>query len=496
MGTLNKNIINMSLNSISKTNNPSQLEATFVVHDFKRSWNNALITKEVCEENMHYLVGQYICCKYISKQENNGLDALGSHEAYVDINRDTGQEMVATDTVPIGHITEVYIADGVNSDGTDGEVFYCKATLWLNKFYNVLSFLNEMVENGVNVPCSVEYGYSNYVMQDGVRYDQSPIYYEALCILNPIDRGNIKEVLPAYDSSKFEGFSFNEAIRADLNNSNKTKNEEGVQMENIFKTALNSISLGDTRDKILDAMSKVLTAEEFNNAWIGMYGIYPDYVAYESFVGDEWKSFKLPYSLNEQDEIVLDMEGKVEVQYEVVEKEVHASLNEKISKLEEVETSLNEKDQELEKANSKIENLEQTLLSEKEDKISLNEKIKELEVQVDELAPYKAQAEELQFNAKLEEAMTEYKQKFTALNGVEKFETEEVQSLVKESLDVEKSMNAKLALADILVDLATTNPRQSTETNETSIKENCSKKVKSLVPTSKNGAEYCGINLG
>lgn len=494
MDNFNKNTINMSLNSISKTNNPSQLEAVFVVHDFKRSWNNAIITKEVCEENMNYLKGQYICCKYISKQENNGLDALGSHEAYLDINRDTGEEMVATNTVPIGHITEVYIADGINSDGTEGEVFYCKATLWLNKFYNVLSFLNEMVENGVNVPCSVEYGYSNFIMQDGVRYDQSPIYYEALCILNPIDRGDIKEVLPAYDSSSFKGFSFNEAIRADIENN--TKNEEGVQMANIFKTALNSISLGETRDKILDAMGKVLTAEEFNNAWIGMYGIYPDYVAYETYVGEEWKSFKIPYSLNEQEEVVLDIEGKVEVQYEVVEKEVQVSLNERVSKLEEVQTSLNEKEDELAKATAKIEELESSLLAEKEGKISLNEKINELESKVEELAPYKAQAEELQFNAKLEEAMKEYEGKFTALNGVDKFETEEVQELVKESLDIEKSMNAKLALADILVGLATSMPRQEVQTTEPTIKENCSKKVKSLVPTSKTGTEYCGINLG
>lgn len=494
MDNLNKNTINMSLNSISKTNNPSQLEAVFVVHDFKRSWNNAIITKEVCEENMNYLKGQYICCKYIPKQDNNGLDALGSHEAYVDINRDTGEEMVATNTVPIGHITDVYIADGINSDGTEGEVFYCKATLWLNKFYNVLSFLNEMVENGVNVPCSVEYGYSNFIMQDGVRYDQSPIYYEALCILNPIDRGDIKEVLPAYDSSSFKGFSFNEAIKADIENN--TKNEEGVQMANIFKTALNSISLGETRDKILDAMGKVLTAEEFNNAWIGMYGIYPDYVAYETYVGEEWKSFKIPYSLNEQEEVVLDIEGKMEVQYEVVEKEVQVSLNERVSKLEEVQTSLNEKEDELVKATSKIEELESSLLAEKEEKISLNEKINELESKVEELAPFKAQAEELQFNAKLEEAMKEYEEKFTALNGVEKFETEEVQELVKESLDVEKSMNAKLALADILVGLATSMPRQEVQATEPTIKESCSKKVKSLVPTSKSGTEYCGINLG
>lgn len=497
MDNFKKNIINMSLNSISETNNPNQLEGLFVVHDFEKSWNNVVITKEVCEENMHYLLGQYICCKYISRQENEGLDALGGHEAYIDINRDTGKEMMATDTVPIGHITDVYIADGIKSDGTEGEVFYCKATLWLNKFYNVLSFLNEMIENGVNIPCSVEYGYSNFIMQDGIRYDQSPIYYETLCILNPIDRGEIKEVLPAYDSSKFKGFSFNEAIKADLDNSSKTNNEkEGcVQMGNIFKKALNSISLGEQRDKILDAMSKVLTAEEFNNAWIGMYGIYADHVAYESYVDGSWKTFKLPYSINEADEVVLNMEGKVEVQYEVVEKEVQVSLNEKVSRLEEVELSLNEKIEELEVAQGKIVELETTITVEKETQVSLNEKIADLEGQVELLAPFKAQAEELQYNAKLEEAKNSYEQRFVKLNAKEAFESEEIQKLIADTVsnEVEVSINARTQLADTLIDLASS---AKEEEEKVVIVEQCSKKVQSLVPSNKSsGAEYCGINL-
>ena len=131
-----KNSINFSLNSINKTENPNQLEAVFVVHDFERSWNNAVITKEVCEENMHYLLGQYICCKYIPREENNGLDALGSHEACVEINRDTGKEMAGTNTVPIGHITDVYIDKGIKSNGEEGEVFYCKASLALSRIKN------------------------------------------------------------------------------------------------------------------------------------------------------------------------------------------------------------------------------------------------------------------------------------------------------------------------------------------------------------------------
>ena len=457
MDNLNKNIINMSLNSISKTNNPSQLEATFVVHDFKRSWNNAIITKEVCESNMHYLVGQYICCKYISRQENYGLDALGSHEAYLDINRDTGEEMVSTDTVPIGHITDVYIAEGTNSDGTEGEVFYCKATLWLNKFYNVLSFLNEMVENGINVPCSVEYGYSNFIMQDGVRYDQSPIYYEALCILNPIDRGSVKEVLPAYDSSKFKGFSFNEAIKADIENNTKLNQKEGeleLENENIIVDQGNEN--GEVTEPIVEPTVDPIT-----------------------------------------EPIVEDPIVEPTVEPEVVEPPVveEPIIEEPIVEEPVVEEQPTDDTPTVESLSAENARLKEELTAEKESKITLVQENASLREQIGELEPFRAKVQEMEYNERLDEISNQYKEKFTALNGAEKFESVEVQELIKESLDVEKSINAKLALADILVDLAT-NSTPKTEPSSTTIKENCSKKVKSLVPTNKVGAEYCGINLG
>lgn len=447
MSSLNKNIINMSLNSISKTNNPSQLEAIFVVHDFKRSWNNAIITKEVCEANMHYLVGQYICCKYVPKYENNGEDALGNHEAYLDINRDTGEEMVATGTIPIGHITEVYVAEGETSDGTIGEVFYCKATLWLNKFYNVLSFLNEMVENGINVPCSVEYGYTNFIMQDGVRYDQSPIYYEALCILNPIDRGDVKQVLPAYDSSKFKGFSFNEAIQVDIENNMNTKQEEGetkVENENI-------------------------TVEEVKEETV------------------------------EQEEVNVETEENTEV--ETVEENAETEAEE-VQEEEAVEENTTEEEQPKEEVvvdevlTSENARLKEELVSEKEEKLTLVQEIASLKKQIEELIPFKAKVEEMEYNEKLQEVVSQYKDKFTALNALDKFETDEVQALVKETLNAEKSVNAKLSLADMLVNLATNSFSKEEKASDTMIKESCSKKVKSLVPTSKSSTEYCGINLG
>lgn len=442
----NKNIINMSLNSISETGNPNQLEGMFVVHDFKKSWNNAIITREVCEENMHYLVGQYICCKYIPKEDNYGLDALGSHEAYLDTNRDTGEDMIATDTVPIGHITDAYIAQGVTSDGTIGDVFYCKATLWLNKFYNVLSFLNEMIENGVNVPCSVEYGYTNYIMQDGVRYDQSPIFYEALCILNPIDRGDIKQVLPAYDSSKFQGFSFNEAIRVDIENSTTLKEEGDTEMEETKVTE-------ETVDTVVEP-----TVENTE----------------ETKVEEENKVVE---------EAVEDVSEKTETE-ETAEQSTEDSTE---------ETKTEEEISMVETLTSENAKLKEEILLEKESKTTLMQEIASLKEEIEKLIPYQKKVEEMEYNEKLQELTAHYEEKFKALNGMDKFKTEEVEQLLKDCLDTEKSVNAKLDLANILIDLATT----PTETKQEHIvKETCGKKVKSLVKGDKLASEYCGINLG
>ena len=56
-------------------------------------------------------------------------------------------------------------------------------------------------------------------------------------------------------------------------------------VENAFIKSLNSISLGDIRSKIMDALSKVMTADEYYNVWVGSYEIYPteNYFVYENY---------------------------------------------------------------------------------------------------------------------------------------------------------------------------------------------------------------------
>ena len=494
----------MSLNSFEKTDNPSQILGNFSVHDFSTSWNGAVITKEVADENKHYLLNQYICCKYIPKEQNGGLDALGSHEVTTCINRDTGEEMETTNTVPIGTIVDVSM--GYNSKGE--ETLNCKAILWLDKWYNILSFLNEMIENGVNVPCSVEYGYKNYYMKDGVRYDQSPLVYNALCILNPIDRGDIKAVLPAYDSSQFMGYSFNEIIASDIdrgsNEIEQNNMKDGEQrMENIFLKAFNQ-SIGDKRDGIMKALSDVLTATEFNNAWISLYGIDDDAktVTYESYVegedGSKWRTFKISYSENEEGEINVDLGTKVEIDYEIVAVEKTAynemvssknDLEGKVSALEssngELETSLNATKESLEEASGKLETFGT-------DKVELVDQITSLNAVVEELKPYKDKVEKMEYDSKLETANEFYKEKFESLNAIGEYEKPEIKQLIEDTLDSEKSLNARLDLSDVLLSLVALNSQNTAPL----VKEVCGKKLTNLIPSaSKANADAFGFEV-
>ena len=230
-------------------------------------------------------------------------------------------------------------------------------------------------------------------------------------------------------------------------------------MENKFLIALNQLSLGETRDKLMEALSRTLTAEEYNNAWIGNYGIYDNYVVYETYVNDAWKTFKIEYSKSEDDEITINADSKVEMeyQYELVEKSVMNELQTKLNELKiEVETKDAEKttlETTVEELQGKVNAMTEDLTKINEEKVSLSETIVTLNSKVNELEPYKIKADEEAYNEALNEKLAYYESKFNALQGADKFASEEVQQLIKDLLDTEKRDNAKVSLDSMLVDL-------------------------------------------
>lgn len=193
-------MVKAQFNSIeANPNDPTLLNGTVIIHDFEVSWNNQIITEEVCKENMDTLIGKRIACKYIPCENNNGVDALSDHCEYVGIDRD-GNEQMYTDTIAIGFINNVYIGDYTDNLGHTKRVLYGAVTLWNDdKYQRIIGLLQEWIKRGVKIHMSVEYMYYNFSRKNGVETLYSPIIYLSHVLLNSEQRENYAEVLPAFD---------------------------------------------------------------------------------------------------------------------------------------------------------------------------------------------------------------------------------------------------------------------------------------------------------
>lgn len=499
---------NISFNSLETVpNDPTILKAKVTIFDFKKSGNNQIITKEVAEENIQTLLGKRICCKYITRQENNGMDTLGSHEQYETINRD-GEDVIYTNTNAIGFIDNVYIDNYTDENGFTKEVVFGDVILWCDDHYSdIIGLLQEWMNNGVHINMSVEYYYYNYNVQDGVEYIQSPIIFNAHTLLNSEDRGNAIEVLPAYDCATLTSFNelkdqWNKALNSlnqsknskvdnqltgdkqninndlqsdkklDLNKINNEK-EESVKMENIFRKALNDISLGDLRCKILDALGNVMTGNEYNSTYISSYGIFPEqhYFIYESYDQDNnsWNAYKVTYNVDENDNLTVDYNSRqvfVNTLIDVVQEggedmednTVENSLN--AEELEKSQNALKEAEVKIEELTNEVKSLNEKLVQKSSnaqddtDKFNdLTEKLVSMNAMISEMQPIVDKYNAEVFEKSLNEAKESYKDKFAKVNALDIFEIESTQELIKESInsDKEKAKNAKFSLNELIV---------------------------------------------
>lgn len=475
----------MSLNSLETVpSDPTILKSDIVIFDFEKSGNNQVITKEVALDNMKFLIGKRLCCKYINKEDNGGeLDALGTHEQYETANR-SGDDVIYTDTEGIGFIEDVYIGTYINDNGIEKEAVIGKCIFWCDDHYSdIVNLLKLWISNNIKIHFSVEYYYFNYLINDGVEYIQSPILFNALTALNSEDRGDAIEVLPAYNCATLTSFNelkdqWNKAVNSLQSSenlgSNKLKQnnnqkEEIKKMENIFLNAMkanNQLSFGDIRDKIYESLASVMIAEEYNSLWIGMYDVYEDFFIYDTREGDKYVNYKVVYSKADDDTITVSLDSKEKVEFQRAYVSVNALLELETSKNALVE--LQESKNALETATSKIEELtqENKSLNEKVVEKSSNSKVDtekfneltnklvSLNSLVSEMQPivekYNAEVFEKSFN----DAKESYKKKFTSVNALEVFDEESTQELIKESINSvkEKADKAKYSLNALIVE--------------------------------------------
>lgn len=451
-----RKVIDLQLHSIQNETeivDPTKLKCKFIIMDFEVSLNNAFISKETALSGLHEsFKNMPIVAKYIETTDyENQDDHLEGHNATLGVNR-YGEEVVKLDTIPIGVFTDdAYVETITDNEGNEREVLMGDAILWYSRFTDICDLLIEWNQRGININTSCELLYENFIVKDGVQEILSPIYAEGHCVLNSENRGSKDVVLPAYEHSKLVEFNeqavtkFNKLV-AEAINKDLMKEDKKLKYEIKFE-----LSHNDIRAKI-----HTIAKEKFggNGKWLWVADVYENYfiLNIETETEDSYtnKYYKVTYVKDENDNVSIG-EELVEVfstrnWEEVVSTETQEQLNQ-------LEETVKAKETELETLNTQLSELTTSKEEITRQFNEATEKLTSLNEVVDGLKEYKEKYETEQFEQKLSEQKEVYKAKFEVLDALDKFETEEVQSLLSESIQENTSEKALFELNSMLVGL-------------------------------------------
>ena len=502
MSDKKQGIFHMQFNSITQdTNDPTLLKGTVIVHDFEASGNKQIITEEVCVENMQTLVNKRIVCKYIPCENNLGVDALGGHEMVEGKRRITGESIVITETIAIGFISNVYIGDLTNADGTTKKVLYADVVIWNDdKYSNVVGLLQEWLNKGIDINMSVEFLYWNYNVINGIEYIQTPIIYQAHTLLNSEQRGLVGAIQPAYQCAKLlslnEKQNWNKAINSIVKkeeekgmdkNTEKlddTKIEEGTKSSNattqtVETVTLEGMSSADKRNLLRSSISTQLNVDKWD-IWLDHSDITDKDVIFESYNSGSYKYYVASYS-SVNGAIVVDVANAKEVERQTV----WVKPSEQATLINSYNEKLTEKD-----------NLIATLTKDKEDLstkyTTQTETLTSLNSKVEEMKPIVEQYEKEQYEKSFNSAKDEYQGKFDSIGALDEFNKEEVQTLIKKSINSgEEGLKAKFELSELIVSKITSKNNVKTEEKiETETKQS----INSIVPGKVNKNLNSGVD--
>ena len=388
---MKKQALNLVLNEIKKTDDPTIIPCTYIIMDFDKSHNNKVVDKKVALEGGKTLINKPIVAKYNEVEEaNTPTDNFGSHEERLAENR-YGETIVKTGTTPIGVFTTEGYLTTINVNGKPKEVMAADAVMWYSRFSDAIDLLLEWHNKGVKINASCEYLYANYSFKDGIEYHHSPIYFEGHALLASENRGEQSIVRPAYDSASLLSVNdFNKFNRlvAQASQENEQKEDEKMPEQEL--------------EKVEATETEVQVSEEVV-----------------------------------EETVVEATEAKETVEEKVEESQPEETEN---AELEELKTELSQ----LKEANTKLQEQFNTA----------TEKLTQLNSLVEELKPFKEKFETEKLEKAINEKKDYYSVKFEALNATEKFGTEEVQDLIVKSVnESDEGKQAILQLNSMLVDL-------------------------------------------
>ena len=446
---------NTCINSIEVTDDPSIMKVTCKILDFLPSPNKWGITEEVCDKYKDTLVGKHFVTRYCAD-----TDTLGTHEDSKVKFRGTQIDIPHKNTNSIGTVLKVWI-DYIDKDDEElGKCLWCEGMLMVYEHLNEISLIQSWLESGIKVNLSIEWFYTESVIVDGIEWIANPTFSN-ICVLNSEAKNGKPLVKGNYDIAELDFKmieEMNNAILADYSLNNKETTKESEEMlKNRFLEALNSLSVGDLVSKIYSALSKVMPADEFYDTYVSDYNVYLEesfFVAH-TYTGDGCVYHKFTFTKDAEDNIEVDYSGKQQVKREEVWVTVSVAQAQVETAVAEVTEVLNTIKGEKETLETKVNDLETELTTEKESKVELVTQIESLNSVVEELTPYKENAVAQEVEQKLNEKKEYYKVKFEALNALEAFDTEEVQTMIKESVNSDSAIaeKAEFGLGKALIEM-------------------------------------------
>lgn len=392
-----KHVFEIEVTSMTETDDPTKKFVEFILHDFEISHNSTRIKEEVAIPALPSLKGMPIVLKYHKVSEAGANDdALGGHEVVIVEDRE-GELDIRTDTIAIGSFTDEATIVEVLVDGVNKKVVKGNGVLWASRYPDIIALLQEWWDAGIPIKSSMEILFDEYSVKDGV-LDVENYVYEGHCILNSEERNGHKIVNPAYDSSQIT--KFQKLVAQALG-------KEGEDEEMYRKYF--ELSHGDIRSLLDSAMKADMAEQDYWDSWIT--AVYDDKFVYNLWTSGSTKYYVVNY-VKSENEVTVDWDSK----QEVFKKEEWIPVATEI----------------------------QSLQAERNE---YKEKLEEAEKQLNQFA-------EKQFEENVEKQKEFYSAKFEAFGEKEKFESEEVQSLVVNSAKSGKEADeATVKLSKMLLEM-------------------------------------------
>lgn len=430
--------LQLVLNELEEIDDPTAVKASFVIMDFEESGNGAIVEKDVATGDFAKSILNKPIVGAYNKNDGVGTDHFESHNV-VEAEDRYGNPTVEMETTPMGvFTTEGYVSE-IDVEGGTKEVLMADAILWRDRFQDAIDLLFDWHTNGIVINTSCEFLYSNYEVEDGVEYIKEPIYFSAHAILNSSEVDGYGIVAPAYETSRLVSLNemrkFNDLVQQAVNDK-----KEDDKMPELYKKVF-ELSHSDIRTKLYKSLDGQLEDNQYS--WIR--DVYESHfiVEIDTVTENDYstKTVKMDYT-KDGDNVTVNTDSEKEV----MKKTEWVELEE----TQELQAQLSSKKEELNALKKEVKSISEEKSDAEEKFNKASEKLTSLNEEVEKLKEYKKKYNQEKFERQLNEKKEYYSTKFSALGAADKFDSDEVQELVEQSVE---DSGAELKLNSMLVDL-------------------------------------------